>query len=229
MMKKLIVFDFDGTTVDSFADMEVAITHAATTAGALKADDSLTERVRALLRIGKDLHYTFGHLVPANQPERVYACVAVYREYYMENCANFTQPFPGMVELLTDLRAAGCKLAVATTKYQQTIERVAERLGLTAYFDLLQGVDGFPSKPDPHILRLVMQKMGMMPADTLMIGDTDNDILCAQGARVPVCAVNWGHGNDKELASFQPDYLVHTIAELRTVLELPQANAALLT
>ncbi|HEX2916648.1 MAG TPA: HAD-IA family hydrolase [Chloroflexia bacterium] len=216
-MKKLIVFDLDGTLIDSSVDVGTAIVHAARSVCGLSEEAVTVEHTMPLF--GKNLHTTFSALLPVEHHARVDECIEAYRSYYMENCARYTRPYAGIVELLKELRENNKILAVATTKLQPTVERVAEMVGLTPYFDLLQGVDGFPSKPDPTILKVIMHKLDITAGEMLMVGDTDNDILCARNAGVQVCAVSWGGAwSARQLAALQPDYLVDTVKELGDLL-----------
>lgn len=216
LMKSLIVFDLDGTLIDSSEDISRAITYAAHTACNLPNNTITTAQVRPLL--GKNLQDTFMLLLEPQYHPQIEACIRAYREFYLENCAVYTKIFPGLLDIVQRLREQGAKLAIATTKYQATVDIVAERLKLTPYFDLIQGTGDFPHKPDPYILNLVMQKLQAAPAKTLMIGDTDNDVLCAQRAGVEICAVGWGAWTTAQLAALHPNYLVETPAELTKIL-----------
>ncbi len=214
-MKKLVVFDLDGTVIDSAADIGEAIAQAATSVCGLPPGTITLEQTRPLT--GKSLETMFTMLLPAGQVYPMAELIQAYRAYYIEHCAVHTRPYPGMLDLLVELRQQGLKLAIATTKAKASVDPVAAQLGLGEYFDLVQGVEGFPSKPDPFILNLVMQKLEFLPAQTMMVGDTDNDVLCAQAAGVAVCAVSWGSWSARQLATLQPDYLVDQVAELRAV------------
>ena len=216
-MKKLIVFDFDGTIIDSQLDVSTAIVYAANSVCPELPEGSITLEHAAPL-LGKTLHETFAALLPSQYHDRINDCVVAYRNYYLENCTRNTYVYDGVIELLTNLHQQGKKLAIATTKVQPTVDTVCGKLGLTPYFDLVQGVNNFPSKPNPYILNLVMQKFEVTPDETIMIGDTDNDVLCGQAAGVEVCAVTWGAWSKAMVMKLEPDYIVDTIAELSTLL-----------
>lgn len=215
-MKKLVIFDLDGTLIDSGQDISTAIAYAAHTVCHLPAGTVTLEQTASLL--GKNLHDTFSSLLAPEYHTQIEDCILAYRQYYLQNCANATVVFPGLLDLLLELKGQGYKLAIATTKFQSTVDIVAERLKLTAYFDLVQGVDGFPSKPDPYILNEVMRKLEVTPAETVMVGDTDNDVLCAQRAGVEVCAITWGAWSETQLATLQPDYIARSVEELHNLL-----------
>lgn len=215
-MKKLIVFDLDGTLIDSSEDISRAITYAAHTACNLPEGTITTAQVRPLL--GKNLHDTFTLLLDPQYHSYIEDCVKAYREFYPSNSTVYTTIFPGLLEIIENLKERGCKLAVATTKYQTTVDAVVGRLNLAPYFDLIQGTNDFPHKPDPYILNLVMQKLEATPEQTIMIGDTDNDVLCAQRAGVEICAVTWGAWTAEQLTALHPNYIVNNPVELAQVL-----------
>ncbi len=215
-MKQLVIFDLDGTLIDSAVDIGTAIVHAATTVCDLPSGQITLEQTRPLM--GKSLQETFAALLPAEYHARTPALINAYRSHYFENCARTTTIYPGMLDVLLDLRGRGIKTAVATTKYQSTLDVIAPRLGLTPYFDLLQGVEGFPSKPDPAILFEVLRKLNLQPDQAIMVGDTDNDVLCAQRAGMEICAVGWGGWPVEDLTALGPNYLVKSATELQKVL-----------
>lgn len=217
--KKLVIFDFDGTLVDSVRDVANSIAYATHTAGGLLLEQapSLEE---VLPHMGRSLEEMFTALLPTTQHSSIPACVNAYRNHYRKNCTQTTAPFPGILPLLTELGANGIRLAIASNKNQPVISYVVEQLGLTAYFDLVQGVDNFPGKPSPVMLHVVLKKLGLEATQAIMVGDTDNDVLAAQRAGVTVCAVGWGGAwTDEQLNELQPDFVAKTVLELQAILQ----------
>ena len=216
-MKKLVVFDADGTLVDSAGDIAASIAYAATTVCGLPDGTFTLDQTLPLL--GKHLDETFRLLLAPEYHPRVAECVAAYRLHYRANMARTTRPFPGILPLLVDLRHHKVRLAIATTKIQPTIDYLVTALDIGHYFERVQGTDGFPNKPDPYILHLLMRDFDVSPADTIMIGDTDNDVLCAQRAGVEVVAVTWGGAwSEAQLAALDPTYIARNVDELRAIL-----------
>jgi len=107
------------------------------------------------------------------------------------------------------------RLAVATTKRTDMARAVTDRVGLTSLVDLVQGSDGLPKKPDPALLALVAERTGCALANSLMVGDTDGDVLAARAAGCASVAVTYGGWSRAELAPLAPDHLIDSFAELR--------------
>jgi HAD superfamily hydrolase (TIGR01509 family) len=215
-VKKLIIFDFDGTLVDSAGDVAYAFAHAARTAGKYEREIPPAE---VMPHMGKNLSEMFEAVLPAENHRYIQHCVNAYRTFYRENCTRTTVPFPGVLDLLTELRARGIKTAIASNKLHPVITHVVGKLELTHYFDHIQGIEDFPAKPAPHMLRYVLQRFDVTPDEALMVGDTDNDVLAAQRAGIAVCAVSWGGAwDDLQLADLRPDNVCNTIEDLRSAI-----------
>jgi phosphoglycolate phosphatase len=198
-----IVFDLDGTLVDSLPDIIASFQYALTSLGLPTPSDA---EVRAL--IGHPLEDMYKHFAPAHAP---HLC-AVYREHYPRNFVNRSRPYPGVVELLRTLRARGYRLAVATTKRTDMARRFVEALGLTAAVDHVQGTDGFPHKPAPDVIHRALAALGTQ--GLWMVGDTTHDILAGRAAGLRTYAVTWGNHDANLLATAAPDELQPDLARL---------------
>lgn len=216
--RKFIIFDFDGTLIDSNDDVAAALVHTLTEVGGVLPDNIDYATLQSFL--GKGLAETFGAFLPSDRHNLIPQLITAFREYYRENCVNKTALFPGAQALLQKLRTAGKCTAIATTKYQPNTMLIADKLGLSPYFDFIQGTEPgeWPLKPDPFILNLLMQKAGCRPDESLMLGDTDNDVLCAQRAGIPVVAVSWGAWSAERLLALEPQALVNNFDELAGLL-----------
>lgn len=202
----LYIFDLDGTLVDSAADICAAIgqtiTEALPNAPAVSA-----ERLRPL--IGRPLADMFALLAPGAAAGPL---AERYRQIYSGICAETTRPYLGVFETLERLN--GARRAIATTKKTWMARLVADKLGLTRYFDLVQGTDEFPSKPDPAILRRILAHFDVAPERALMVGDTPADIACARAASVPCAAALYGMGSPDELRAMRPDYVLERFEDV---------------
>jgi len=214
----MLVFDLDGTLVDSFGDSHDAVT------GALRAIGlDTSDQVLALCRrgIGLELFYehaTGGRAADGAEFERF---VDVYRAGYRTRGA----PFPGVRATLAELRRRhpSVPFAVATTKRTDVARRVVETGGLADYFDLVRGSDGLPHKPDPAVLHHIAATTGHPIASAHMIGDTDRDVLAAQAAGCTAVAVTYGGWGRDELAALAPDHLIDRFDQL---LDLPRLTGS---
>lgn len=216
-MSRLVICDLDGTLVDSFADIERSIIRA------LEAVDiEPSPELLSLCRKGVSLEYYFGvatGAAPADEPARLQVFVDTYRDnYFTDEFASAA--YPSVPHTLTWLRERhpDIRLAVATTKRTDMAEVVVERCGLTGLFDLVQGSDGLPKKPDPTLLRVVADKLDAPLATAMMLGDTDKDVLAAKAAGCTAVAVSYGGWTREEMMGLDPDHLLDDFAELRSLL-----------
>lgn len=200
-----LVFDLDGTLVDSLPDI-VASFRAAFHACGMEAPDEPS--VRAL--IGKPLEEMYG--VFTDDPDRVAALARAYRRIYPQRFTEATRPFPGVVPMLDELRDRGWRLAVATTKRSEMAARLVEALGLDTHLDHVQGTDGFPHKPAPDVVRRALDALGS--EGVWMVGDTVSDLRAGRAAGLRTFGVTWGTHSRARLAEADPDVLEDDLTRL---------------
>ncbi len=191
-MTPVVVFDLDGTLVDSLEEILASFRHVLGEAGIPVPED-------ATLRswIGLPLAATFRRVAPE---DRVEALVAAYRRHHLARLGERSRPYPGVPEVLARLRARGYRLAVATTKRTEPARTLLARAGLLSWFDHVQGTDpGLPAKPDPRVVRLAAAGAG--GAAVAMVGDTVHDVAAAKAAGIPAYAVTWGAASAADLAA----------------------------
>jgi len=208
-MYRTIICDFDGTLTDSRRDIAGAQLWSLQQLGV----DFLREEDLYPL-IGKSLHETFSRVLPEAEHHRIPEAIALYAEYYPPRALKTTVLFPGVRETLTLLKEQGYRLAVASTKKGQGILRATEHFGITGLFDLLQGSENIPYKPAPDVVLAVLDTLGWNAGETLMVGDTDADILAGRAAGVATCGVTYGSLTRDALLACRPDFLLDTITGL---------------
>jgi phosphoglycolate phosphatase len=209
---KLVVFDVDGTLVDS-QDLIVAAQREAFGAHGLKPP----RRERSLSVVGLSLPEAFTALVGAHGP--VESLAAAYKEVFgrLRADAAYREPlFPGAAELVADLAGrADIALAIATGKSQRGVAHLIERHGWDRVFASIQTADDAPSKPDPTMLRQAMADVDAAPDETLMIGDSTFDMAMARGAGVTAIGVSWGYHPPAALTEAGATAVVDSYSELR--------------
>jgi len=206
---RAVVFDLDGTLVDSLPDIVWSF-RAAFDATRLPVPDEAA--VRAL--IGAPLEEMAAAFV-TGETEVEGVCDA-YRRIYPEHFTDRTAPFPGVPELLAELRAAGYRTAVATTKRGWMARRLVDAVGLADRLDHVQGTDGIPHKPAPDVVLAALKALDAQ--GTWMVGDTVGDLLAGRAAGLRTYAVSWGTHDAERLATARPDALEPDLGRLLELL-----------
>jgi HAD superfamily hydrolase (TIGR01549 family) len=207
-----IIFDFDGTITDSKHDIAGAQVWVLHQLGVTRYAEKDLFR-----HIGKTLEETFSTLLPVELHDRIPDAAKMYSDYYQPRSLNTTTLFTGVKETLNTLHAQGKKFAVASTKRGPGIKRATDHFGITHYFAQLQGSEGIPHKPDPTIIRKILTEQEWDPAATLMVGDTDKDVLAGRNAGIATCGVTYGSLTGEELLPFKPDHIISDFSELLSI------------
>ena len=205
----LIVFDWDGTLFDSAAVIAECIQQAARDM-ALPVPDRRTARHV----IGLGLNDSLRHAMPSLAADRYPEFLALYRGYFLEREDSLSL-FPGVTELLADLKERGHRLAVATGKPRRGLERALAASGIGPLFTASRCGDETQSKPDPAMLLELMSELRLEASDLLMVGDTSHDLRMAKNAGVDAVAVSYGAHPEDALRALEPRACVASVVELR--------------
>ena len=216
MSRFLLVFDLDGTLVDSAPDLRAALNQMLREHGCPALSLPQVKRM-----VGDGVPALVARAVAAGGADPADAPRALPRflELYEANAIRLTRPYPKVPETLASLRRRGYRTAICTNKPQRATIAVIEGLGLSQLFDEIAGGDRFPvKKPDPgHLLGLIC-KLGGRPEASAMIGDSENDAAVARAAGVPLVLMRYGYARvDPE--SLAADALLDHFAELPRALE----------
>jgi phosphoglycolate phosphatase len=207
-----ILCDLDGTLVDSRLDIAMAFQHAwgAVIGGTPPGATAIAQH------IGKPLAEMLRELVGTLSPALVGAFLTAYRRSYARQAACLTQPYPGVIDTLRALSTFA--LGIVTTKEQGQAELVLRRLGLSPFFQHVQGgTPGLRLKPAPDTLLAALAILHCAPPHALMVGDTPADILAGKAVGVMTCAVTYGFGRREALLHCAPDYVIDAFDELATL------------
>jgi phosphoglycolate phosphatase len=190
---KAILFDLDGTLVDSAADLREAL-------NALLAEEELpplsTDAVKGIIGDGVAKLVERALAVRGRELDRLDERVARFMELYEPNAARLTRPYPGVPETLAALRSAGMRLAVVTNKPQAATLRILEALGVGGFFQAVVGGDTLTKrKPDPAPLLHAIATLGARPGETVMVGDNHHDVAAAHAAGLPAVIVTYGYSH----------------------------------
>lgn len=215
---RLVVFDLDGTLIDTIADLGAAVNEALASKGLPLHS---LEEYRGMVGHG------VRNLVKKALPEPLRGdeilldtLLEKFLAYYLVHIDVHSRAYPGIAELLAELNAAGIQFAVASNKFQAGTERLVRRTfpGIP-FATVCGGRPDLPLKPDPAIIREILTRTGVRPEETVMVGDSGTDIATAAAAGIPCVAVTWGF---RPRAALQgADRIVESVAQLRETL-LPE-------
>ena len=211
-MKKLVIFDLDGTLLDTIADLATATNHALKQLGYPCHD---TETIRTY--VGNGINKLLECALP--ESERTEANVMKMRSffvsYYDEHNADLSTPYPGIISLLETLQDKGIMVAVASNKYQVATEKLIRHYCPTIDFiEVLGQREGIAVKPDPTIVSDILKKADVTPEETLYVGDSGVDMQTAINAGIDAIGVAWGFRPRTELESYQPKGIITEASEL---------------
>lgn len=197
MIKRLsdsaIIFDLDGTLVETAPDLHGALVHVLTEAGF--APPTL-EDVRLMVGDGARalLEKAYANVGRRLQGPEMEDAFNRFLAYYHPNVARLSRTFPGVEKALDRLAAAGAALAVCTNKPQALSEALLDALGLSSRLPVVVGGDALPvRKPDPAHLAATIERMGRTGAPAVMVGDSRNDVAVAKALGIPAIVVSFGY------------------------------------
>ena len=211
-MKKLAIFDLDGTLLNTVDDLGHAANYA------LEKNGYPTHSIASYpFFVGNGVRRLIERVLPedARTVNIVDRLLVHFKEYYNEHNTDFTVPYQGIPELLNKLSAHGVAIAVASNKYQQATEKLINHYFPNISFVAVEGQkDNVPVKPDPSIVFEILSKAKMPKADTIYIGDSGVDMETARRACVDSVGVTWGFRPEKELIESHADNIVNSPSEI---------------
>lgn len=211
-MKKLVIFDLDGTLLNTIADLSAAANHA------LRVCGYPTHTIDAIRTfVGNGIGKLLERAMPAS--ERSQAQIARMQEhfmlYYNEHNADLSTPYPGVPEMLHRLQDRELLLAVASNKYHLATEKLIAHYFPEIRFAMVCGQrDGIPTKPNPMVVREILRSLHVGNTDVLYVGDSGVDMQTAINAKVDAVAVSWGFRSRTELESYHPLAIIDSAEEL---------------
>ena len=213
MKPRLVIFDLDGTLLDTIDDLKEAVNHAM----GLRGFPTFT-RDEVMAMVGHGARNLMRQALPIGHKDdnTVDAAYNDFKAYYITHIDVYTKPFPGIQDLLAKLDQEGVLLAVASNKFQEGTEHlIKEFFTETPFVAVLGGRPNYPLKPDPEIVTEVLRKTGTEKKDAVMVGDSDTDMETAANGGITGIAVNWGYRN---MSSIENLKVANSIEELKQIL-----------
>ncbi len=211
----LVIFDLDGTLVDSVDDLCNSVNAAR---GYMGLPPLPRDVVASYVGNGAPVLIRRA-MGPDAGEQQIEEALAFFLSYYREHMLDNTRPYPGVVEALERLHEKGVKMAVLTNKPQRFSRDMCAGLGLSPYFFQIYGGNSFEQKkPDPVGIRTLMEEAKARPKETWMVGDSATDVLTARNAGVQSVGVTYGI-SPASLREAPPDFLIHSMTELPALLE----------
>ena len=212
---ELIIFDLDGTIVNSIFDISDGVNYVLTK---MNRDNVSVSEVQGM--IGSGVKKLIELALNDISDEYILAeSLDLFQEYYSQNLITKTRPYDGVIKTLEQL--SNFRKAIYSNKPQDLTYKVIEGLGLNSYFDMVQGADisKYKTKPSPEGIHYILRELNIKPENAIIVGDSTHDILAGKRAGVRTCAVTYGYREKKILANESPDYLIHKLPELLSILK----------
>lgn len=212
-MKKLFIFDLDGTILDTLNDLYSAVNYSLVKNGLPVRN---IDEVAAFT--GNGIRRLIDLSVPNGTPETVTDAVFDdFKTYYAEHCNDSTRPYDGVKEVLSELKKKGCLLAVVSNKIDSAVQNLVN-LHFPDVFDSVAGQkDGIRKKPYPDSVNFVLSDLNVPRSEAVYIGDSEVDIATAKNADLPCVTVCWGFRSERYLLSVGATTLIHSPKELLNI------------
>ncbi|MCC5854994.1 MAG: HAD hydrolase-like protein [Idiomarina sp.] len=219
--KSIIIFDWDGTLMDSVPRIVSCMQKMALEAGLQVPAESAIQNI-----IGLSLPVALELLFDCHEPDEQQKLIAIYRRYYVDEDATPSPLFAGALELLDELKSRGHVLAVATGKAREGLERAWTETNTRNYFSASCCAYEAPSKPDPTMLQRILVETQYTPDAAFMIGDSRFDLRMAAAAGVPSIGITHGVHDADTLSAESPVYIADDLLNLSLWLQRVHAETA---
>lgn len=199
-MRRLVIFDLDGTLIYTLADLANAVNHALRELGFEQRPLSQFNHM-----VGNGIDRLFERALPEGHKTRddIMRMRQLFLPYYKKHSHDTSRPYDGIVETLNELKRHGVLLATASNKFQEGTELVVRQFFADNTFDLIRGLrKKHHPKPHPQMLLQILTHFGVTPTETLYVGDSDVDMLTAQNAGIDILGALWGYRPKEELEKY---------------------------
>ena len=210
-----VVFDLDGTLLDTLGDLRDSVNFALEKNNLPKRT---TEEIRSF--VGNGIRVLIELSVPENTPVEITdKCFQDFKEYYKDHSAILTKPYDDIIDLMKALKSKGVKISVVSNKADFAVKALMEDY-FSGLYDCAYGErSGVPRKPEPDGVLESIREMGAEIKNTVYIGDSEVDVITSKNAGLPCIAVTWGFRDKKVLEDLNPEYIVDRPEEILNIIE----------
>ncbi len=214
---KVILFDLDGTLIDSGKDIAVAANYALKKLGKPELPEE-----QIIKHVGYGGYKLIQGILDTKDQNLINEGVKYFRDYYFSHPVDYTKPYDKIPELLENLKEDNKHLAVITNKYEDISKQILKELDLLEFFDIVVGGDTTDQKkPDPKPILYALETLSHDPEEAIMIGDSEADIKAGKSAETKTCLVTYGFGKTELARSFNPDFEANSVEDLFQILQSP--------
>ena len=211
-MKKIVIFDLDGTLLNTLDDLADSTNYALSKFG---YPTRTIEEVRQF--VGNGVAKLIERAIPDGKNNSNFEkCLSIFKENYAQNMYNKTAPYNGIIEMLSNLKSKGIKIAVVSNKFDLAVKELC-KIYFDKYIDFAAGeneAQGINKKPAPDTVLSVLRKFSFSPEDAIYVGDSDVDIMTAKNSNMPCISVTWGFRDEKFLLKSGATILINAPSEI---------------
>lgn len=211
-MKKTVIFDLDGTLLNTLDDLADSTNYALSRFG---YPTRTIEEVRQF--VGNGVAKLIERAIPEGKNNPNFEkCLAIFKENYAQNMYNKTAPYNGIIEMLSNLKSKGIKIAVVSNKFDLAVKELCKKY-FEGFIDFAAGeneVQGIKKKPAPDTVISVLNEFNFAPEDAVYVGDSDVDIMTAKNSKMPCISVTWGFRDKKFLLENGATILINAPSEI---------------
>lgn len=211
-MKKAVIFDLDGTLLNTLDDLADSTNYALLRFG---YPTRTIEEVRQF--VGNGVAKLIERAIPEGKNNPNFEkCLAIFKENYAQNMYNKTAPYNGIIEMLSNLKSKGIKIAVVSNKFDLAVKELCKKY-FEGFIDFAAGeneAQGIKKKPAPDTVISVLNEFNFAPEDAVYVGDSDVDIMTAKNSKMPCISVTWGFRDEKFLLENGATILINAPSEI---------------
>lgn len=211
-MKKTVIFDLDGTLLNTLDDLADSTNYALSRFG---YPTRTIEEVRQF--VGNGVAKLIERAIPEGKNNPNFEkCLSIFKENYAQNMYNKTAPYNGIIEMLSNLKSKGIKIAVVSNKFDLAVKELCKKY-FEGFIDFAAGeneAQGIKKKPAPDTVLSVLNEFNFAPEDAVYVGDSDVDIMTAKNSKMPCISVTWGFRDEKFLLENGATILINAPSEI---------------